>query len=227
MNEYILIVDDDSDISNLLGIYLANEGYQFLKCDNAITALELLDQVKVSLILLDVMMPKMDGISACIKIREKTKVPIIFLSAKSDDMDIIEGLMVGGDDYVTKPFNAAQLMSRIKAQLRRYRQYNNQASYTTMMNYEDLSLNIETHQVWVNGYEINLTFKEFAILEYLLRNKGIVLSMKQIYENVWHEEFISAENTVMMHIANIRKKINFDYHERDYIKTVWGKGYKI
>lgn len=142
-------------------------------------------------------------------------------------MDIIEGLMVGGDDYVTKPFNAAQLMSRVKAQLRRYRQYNSQTSHTTMMNYKDLSLNIETHQVWVNGYEINLTFKEFAILEYLLRNKGIVLSMKQIYENVWHEEFISAENTVMMHIANIRKKINFDHHERDYIKTVWGKGYKI
>lgn len=228
-NEYILIVDDDSDIRNLLGIYLENEGYKYIKCDNALAVLDIIEKTKISLILLDIMMPKLDGISACMKIREKTNVPIIFISAKSDDMDIIKGLMSGGDDYVTKPFNPVQLMTRIKAQIRRFKQYNtaNVSRDTQTIEYEDMTLNTESHQVWVNGFEINFTFKEYEILELLLRNKGIVLSMKQIYENVWHEDFICSENTVMMHIANIRKKLNYDKTERNYIKTVWGRGYKI
>jgi DNA-binding response OmpR family regulator len=226
-DEYILIVDDDSDIRNLIGIYLDNEGYPYIKCDNALTALEVLQKTKVMLILLDVMMPKLDGINACIKFRELTNAPIIFISAKADDMDIVNGLMSGGDDYVTKPFNPVQLMTRVKAQIRRFKQYNAPAEKNDSLEYEDLTLNTETHRVWVNGTEIQLTFKEYEILELLLRNRNNILSMKQIYEAVWREEFIGAENTVMMHIANLRKKLDYDKQNRSYIKTVWGRGYKI
>lgn len=225
--EYILIVDDDNDIRNLLGIYLENEGYQYIKCDNALTALEVIDKSRIVLILLDVMMPKLDGINACIRFREKTNAPIIFISAKAEDMDIVNGLMSGGDDYVTKPFNPVQLMMRVKAQIRRFKQYNSQTEKPDTIEHDDLTLNVETHQVWVNGIEIMLTFKEYEILEILLRNKNNTLSMKQIYEAVWHDEFIGAENTVMMHIANLRRKLDYDKQNRSYIKTVWGRGYKI
>ncbi len=226
-NEYILVVDDDGDIRNLLGIYLENEGYKYIKCDNALTALDLLDRINVSLIILDVMLPKLDGISACIKIREKTNVPIIFISAKNEDIDIINGLMSGGDDYVTKPFNPLQLISRIKAQIRRFKQYNKNTESDAMLEYEDMTLDTRSRQVWINGFEVDFTQKEYEIIELLMKNKGNILSMKQIYESVWRDDFISSENTVMMHIANIRKKLNYDKTERNYIKTVWGRGYKI
>ncbi len=226
-DEYILIVDDDSDIRNLIGIYLDNEGYPYIKCDNALTAMEVLQKTKVMLILLDVMMPKLDGINACIKFRDLTNAPIIFISAKTDDMDIVNGLMSGGDDYVTKPFNPVQLMMRVKAQIRRFKQYNAPIDKNDSLEYEDLTLNTETHRVWVNGTEVQLTFKEYEILELLLRNRNNILSMKQIYEAVWREEFIGAENTVMMHIANLRKRLDYDKQNRNYIKTVWGRGYKI
>ena len=227
-NEYILIVDDDQDIRNLIGIYLDNDGYKYIKCSNALTALEVVENTRVALILLDVMMPGMDGITACMKLREKTNAPIIFISAKSEDMDIVSGLMSGGDDYVTKPFSPIQLMTRIKAQLRRARQYSAaQKSAKAAIEYEDITLDTDSHQVWVNGTEAELTFKEFEILELLLRNKGIVLSMKQIYESVWHEEFYAAENTVMMHIANLRKKLTAAGADKGLVKTVWGRGYKI
>lgn len=227
-NEYILIVDDDSDIRNLIGIYLENEGYKYIKCDNALSALEVVQTTKVALILLDVMMPKMDGITACMKLREKTNAPIIFISAKSEDMDIISGLMSGGDDYVTKPFSPVQLMTRVKAQLRRYRQYSpsQQEQPKSTLEFEDITVDTDSHQVWVNGTLTELTFKEYEILELLMRNKGIVLSIKRIYEAVWHEEFYAAENTVMMHIANLRKKLSPD-GSKTYVKTVWGRGYKI
>jgi len=227
-NEYILIVDDDSDIRNLIGIYLDNEGYKYIKCDNALTALEVVGNTRVALILLDVMMPGMDGITACMKLREKTNAPIIFISAKSEDMDIVSGLMSGGDDYVTKPFSPVQLMTRIKAQLRRVRQYSGtQETVKTSIEYEDITLDTDSHQVWVNGTQAELTFKEYEILELLMRNKGMVLSMKQIYEAVWHEEFYAAENTVMMHIANLRKKLTAAGADKGLVKTVWGRGYKI
>ena len=227
-NDYILIVDDDSDIRNLIGIYLDNEGYKYIKCDNAVSALEVVEKTKVALILLDVMMPKMDGITACMKLREKTNAPIIFISAKSEDMDIVNGLMSGGDDYVTKPFSPVQLLTRVKAQLRRYRQYSppQQENVKTTLEFEDMTVDTDSHQVWVNGVSVELTFKEYEILELLLRNKGIVLSIKRIYESVWHEDFYAAENTVMMHIANLRKKLSPD-GSKTYIKTVWGRGYKI
>ncbi len=227
-NEYILIVDDDSDIRNLIGIYLENEGYKYIKCDNALSALEVVQTTKVALILLDVMMPKMDGITACMKLREKTNAPIIFISAKSEDMDIVSGLMSGGDDYVTKPFSPVQLMTRVKAQLRRYRQYSpsQPEQPKSTLEFEDITVDTDSHQVWVNGTLTELTFKEYEILELLMRNKGIVLSIKRIYEAVWHEEFYAAENTVMMHIANLRKKLSPD-GSKTYVKTVWGRGYKI
>lgn len=227
MKGYILIVDDDKDIRNLLGIYLENEGFEFIKCDSAVKAIELLKTNKIDLILLDIMMPELDGIEACIQIRQREKMPIIFMSAKAEDMDKVKGLMAGGDDYITKPFNPIELITRVKAQLRRYRQYNDNYSESKQLEYEDLIVNRETRQTWVNGEEIRLTRKEYDILEILLMNKGIVLSIAQIYEKVWHEEFFCSENTVMMHIANLRDKLNHGKADRKYIKTVWGVGYKI
>lgn len=227
MDEYILIVDDDRDIRNLLGIYLENEGLPFIKCDSALNALEVLRNYKVGLILLDIMMPGIDGIDACIKIRESNKMPIIFMSAKVEDIDIIQGLMAGGDDYITKPFNPVQVIARVKAQLRRYKQYNTSNNSVDTLQYEELCLNTKNHQVFKNAREIRLTPKEYEILELLVRNKGLVLSIGQIYENVWHEEFFHSESTVMMHIANLRSKLADDSSENKYIQTVWGQGYKI
>lgn len=227
MDGYILIVDDDQDIRNLLGIYLGNEGFAFIKCDNAQKAIEVINSTRVELILLDIMMPVLDGIQACIKIRQNHKMPIIFMSAKAEDMDKIQGLTAGGDDYVTKPFNPIELMTRVKAQLRRYKQYNDNSSENNVLEYEDLVVNRDTRQIWVNGEEVHLTPKEYSILEVLLINKGMTMSTAQIYEKVWHEEFFRSESTVMMHIAKLRDKLNGKGVERNYIKTVWGVGYKI
>lgn len=228
MEDYILIVDDDKDICNMIGIYLENEGYRFLKCNSAVSALELLKDYRISLILLDVMMPGMDGIEACMKIRESTRIPIIFMSAKAEDMDIVQGLMAGGDDYITKPFHPVQLVTRIKAQLRRYYQYGGSQSESSMLSHKELQLDTRKRQVWVNGKEVSLTAKEYEILEYLMYNKGNVLSMTQIYEHVWKEPFYHAENTVMMHISNLRNKLREIEHEDiEYIQTVWGRGYKV
>ena len=227
MKEFILIVDDDSDIRKLLGIYLGNEGYRYLACGNAAEALDVLEHYQVDLILLDVMMPGIDGVSACLKIREKNKMPIIFMSAKAEDMDIIQGLMAGGDDYVTKPFKPVQLLTRVKAQLRRYKQYNDAEKPAHTLQADDLTVDTESRQAWVSGREVRLTRKEYDILEYMLRNRGQVLTMAQIYEAVWHEEFFHSENAVMMHIANLRNKLNWDNAHPDFIKTCWGRGYQI
>lgn len=227
MKEFILIVDDDSDIRKLLGIYLGNEGYRYLACENAAKALDVLENYQVDLVLLDVMMPGIDGVSACLKIREKNKMPIIFMSAKAEDMDIIQGLMAGGDDYVTKPFKPVELLTRVKAQLRRYKQYNDTEKPAHTLQADDLTLDMESRQAWVSGREVRLTRKEYGILEYMLRNRGQVLTMAQIYEAVWHEEFFHSENAVMMHIANLRNKLNWDNAHPNFIKTCWGRGYQI
>lgn len=226
-NEYILIVDDDKDIRNLLGIYLENEGYKYIKCDSAQRALEVLEEYRIALILLDIMMPGMDGISACLKIRQSAKMPIIFMFAKAEDMDIVQGLTAGGDDYIVKPFQPIQLLSRVKAQLRRYRQYNDNNDSGKNLHYRELSMDTQSRQVWVNGREIRLTMKEYEILQLLLLNKGMVLSIPQIYERVWREEFLHSENTVMMHIANLRNKIKEATEGEEYVQTVWGRGYKL
>lgn len=225
MEGTVLIVDDDEDIRNMIGIYLENEGLGFIKCKDAVQALDILENHRIDLILLDIMMPGMSGMDACIKIRETSRMPIIFMSAKSQDMDKIQGLTVGADDYIVKPFNPLELVTRVKAQLRRFKQYN-ENSMAEILQIRDLLLNRNTRQVWLAGKEVRLTPKEFDILEVLLYNKGITMSVKRIYELVWHDEYIQNDNSVLMHISNLRDKIETDTEE-PYIKTVWGVGYRI
>ena len=227
MNKYILIVDDEN-IRNLLSIYLENEGFNTIKTNTAKEALEIIEGNEIELILLDIMMPQIDGIEACMRIRKEKNMPIIMISAKSEDMDKIHGLTAGADDYITKPFNPLELIARVKAQLRRYQKYNTEANISkSRIEIGDLLIDTDTRQVWVGREEIRLTPKEFDILELLARNKGIVLSIRKIYEMVWKEEFFKADNTVTVHITNLREKIEANPKSPIYIKTIWGVGYKI
>ncbi|MFC7677901.1 response regulator transcription factor [Paenibacillus sp. GCM10028914] len=224
----ILMVDDETEIIKLMDIYVKNEGYTLLKASNGLEALEILKTHKVDLIILDVMMPKMDGIQACMKIREENNTPIIMLSAKSQEIDKIAGLSIGADDYVTKPFSPLELIARIKSQLRRY----NQLGTKTVQNeneiqIDDLIINVASHRVTVDGKEIKLTPREFALLHTLAINRGLVLSMDKLYVEVWNEPFMESKNTVMVHIRKLREKIEKDPQRPEYIKTVWGIGYKI
>ncbi|HWI47308.1 MAG TPA: response regulator transcription factor [Rummeliibacillus sp.] len=226
--ETILIVDDEKEIRNLIAIYLKNEGYEVLEASDGEEGLSLLKKHKVHLIILDIMMPNVDGIEMCMKVREIAEMPIIMLSAKSQDMDKIVGLTLGADDYVTKPFNPLELIARIKSQLRRYIKMNR----LDMMNENeieigDMRINTATHEVIVNNEKVKLTPREFSILELLARNQGMVMSAEQIYEKVWKEEAIQYENTVMVHIRKIRERIETNPRNPQYIKTVWGVGYKI
>ena len=228
MKGCILIVDDDENIRNLLSIYLENEGFKTIKVDNAKNAIEIIEEKNIELVLLDIMMPQIDGIEACIKIRQNKKMPIIMISAKSEDMDKIHGLTAGADDYITKTFNPLELIARVKAQLRRYTAYNVESNNSkVIIEIGDLTINTDTRQVWVGEKDVRLTPKEFDILELLARNKGIVLSIRKIYEEVWKEEFFKADNTVTVHITNLREKIEVDPKAPIYIKTIWGVGYKI
>lgn len=224
MNESILIVDDDADIRNMIGIYLENEGFHVLKCADASSALTLLEDHQIDLILLDIMMEGMDGYQACIQIRDMSKVPIIFMSAKSQDMDKIQGLSIGADDYIVKPFHPLELVSRVKAQIRRHKHYDGQEALS--YSYKDLNVLPMTRQAFLKGKALNLTPKEFDILSYLLMNKGLTLTIAQIYENVWHDAYMENDNTVLMHISHLIEKLAQETDE-DYIKTVWGVGYKI
>nr|WP_206154783.1 response regulator transcription factor [Clostridium muellerianum] len=222
----ILVVDDDKDIRDMINIYLVNQDMNVHTAANGIAALDILKNTKVDLIILDVMMPKMDGIKACMKIREKLNVPIIILSAKIDDADKILGLTIGADDYVGKPFNPLELLARIKSQIRRYRQLNNnfKAVQEEVIQVDELSINISTHEVFLKDKQIKLTPYEFKILVLLAQNRGKVFSIGSIYENVWEEEYVASDRTVTVHIRRIREKIG---KENNYIKTVWGVGYKI
>lgn len=228
MEKYILIVDDDENIRNLLSIYLENEGFKTIKTKNAKEALNVIQEKEIELILLDIMMPQIDGIDACIRIRKDKNMPIIMISAKSEDIDKIHGLTAGADDYITKPFNPLELIARVKSQLRRYQKYNTEANnVNTFIEIGELKIDTDTRQIWVGEREIRLTPKEFDILELLARNKGIVLSIRKIYENVWKEEFFRSDNTVTVHITKLREKIEADPKAPIYIKTIWGAGYKI
>lgn len=229
IKETILVVDDEKEIRNLIGIYLENEGYRVLKAENGLEAIEILESEEIHLIILDVMMPKMDGIEACMKIRESRNMPIIMLSAKSEDMDKILGLTTGADDYISKPFNPLELIARVKSQIRRYIKLNNSGNVKDekIIEIDDLSINVDDHEVIVGDKNVNLTPTEFDILELLAENRGIVFSAEKIYKRIWNEDIYESDNTVMVHIRKIREKIEENTRKPKYIKTVWGVGYKI
>ncbi|CAI6051744.1 response regulator transcription factor [Cohnella sp. JJ-181] len=224
----ILIVDDEQDIITLMQIYLLNEGYRLLTASNGLEAIELLSLHPVDVVILDVMMPHLDGIETCIQIRKNSDVPVIMLSAKSQDIDKIRGLSIGADDYVTKPFNPLELVARIKSQIRRYNRYRNDRSRDDgQFEIDDLVVNVSTHKVSVDGQEVKLTPREFAILHMLAVNRDLVMSIERIYEEVWQEPYVDSKNTVMVHIRKLREKIERDPQRPRYIKTIWGIGYKL
>ena len=220
----ILVCDDDKEIVDAIDIYLSQEGYHILKAYDGLQAIEIMKKEEVHLILLDIMMPNLDGIRATRKIRETSSVPIIMLSAKSEDVDKILGLNIGADDYITKPFNPLELIARVKSQLRRYTQLGNLATEEKEAVYVCGGL-VKT--VTVDGEPVKLTPIEYNILVLLIKNQGKVFSIEQIYENIWNEEAIGADNTVAVHIRHIREKIEINPREPRYLKVVWGIGYKI
>lgn len=224
----VLIVDDDKDIREIIEIYLMNENIDFISAKDGIDALDKLENNKVDLILLDIMMPRLDGIKACLKIRTDNKTPIIMISAKNEDSSKILALNIGADDYVTKPFNPLELVARVKSQLRRYKEFNNDNNEDeSVINIYDIAINIESRDVYKGDEYIKLTPIEFDILKVLSINRGKTLSTEQIYEKVWKEPFINSNNTVSVHIRNIREKIEINPKDSKYIKVVWGVGYKI
>ena len=225
----ILVCDDDKEIVEAIEIYLTQEGHHILKAYDGEQAIRVLQNHPVDLLIIDVMMPKLDGIRATLKIREKKNMPIIILSAKSEDADKILGLNIGADDYVTKPFNPLELTARVKSQLRRYTQLgstidkSNQAVYAV----GGLSIDDEQKEVTVDGEPVRLTPIEYNILLLLVKNQGKVFSIDQIYESIWNEDAIGVDNTVAVHIRHIREKIEINPKEPRYLKVVWGVGYKI
>jgi len=226
----ILVCDDDKDIVDAIEIYLTGEGYHVLKAYTGIEALNVINSEKVDLLVIDIMMPKLDGIRATLKVREsKNKVPIIILSAKSEDADKILGLNVGADDYVTKPFNPLELVARIKSQLRRFNHLGGNTDEKAENTYTNggLTLDDDLKEVTVDGEQVKLTPIEYSILLLLLKNRGKVFSTTMIYETIWNEDAIGVENTVAVHIRNIREKIEINPKEPRYVKVVWGVGYKM
>ena len=226
--ETILVCDDDREIVEAIDIYLTQEGYQVLKAYDGMEALEMLKNNEVHLLVIDVMMPRLDGLRATLKIRQESSIPIIILSAKSEDADKILGLNVGADDYVKKPFNPLELTARVKSQLRRYtklgnKKVNNDSLYQT----GGLMINDDLKEVTVDGEPVKLTPIEYNILLLLVKNQGKVFSINQIYENIWNEEAIGADNTVAVHIRHIREKIEVNPKDPRYLKVVWGVGYKV
>ena len=227
----VLIVDDDKEIVNAIAIYLKNEGYKIYKAYDGNQAVEKLKEQEIHLIILDIMMPEKDGIETLEEIRKEKTIPVIMLSAKSEDYDKIEGLNAGADDYITKPFNTLELIARVKSQLRRYTVLGNYGGKNeennSIIRSGGLSLNQDTKEVIVDGEVIKLTATELGILKLLLKNQGKVFSIDEIYENVWNEPSYNVENTVAVHIRRIREKIEINPKEPKYLKVVWGIGYKI
>lgn len=225
----ILVCDDDKEIVRAIGIYLKNEGYRVLEAYDGIEALDILQKEEIHLIIMDIMMPRMDGMQATVRIREEKNIPIIMLSAKSEDYDKIGGLGAGADDYVTKPFNPMELIARVKSQLRRYTTLGsmNQPRNEKTFQSGGLILNDDTKEVTVDGTEVRLTPTEYRILALLTANAGRVYTIYQIYDAVWEEPAFNPENTVAVHIRHIREKIEINPKEPRYLKVVWGTGYKI
>lgn len=224
----ILVCDDDKEIVDAIEIYLMQEGYNIIKAYDGEQAIEELKKNDIHLLIIDIMMPILDGIHATLKIRQYSSIPIIFLSAKSEDADKILGLNIGADDYITKPFNPLELIARVKSHLRRYTKLGNlSCDDNNVYNTGGLTINDETKEVTVDGESVKLTPIEYNILLLLVKNQGRVYSIDQIYENIWEEEAIGADNTVAVHIRHIREKIEINPKEPRYLKVVWGVGYKI
>lgn len=222
----ILICDDEKDIVSALRICLAAEGYEIFEACNGIEALDIIEANDIHLVLLDIMMPEMDGISTLAKIRENHNMPVLFISAKSEDADKILGLNIGADDYITKPFNIIEVAARVKSNLRRYMRLGSNVS-SSRMEIGGLSLDDSSKTVAADGEEINLTPTEYEILKLLMQNPGRVFSPREIYSKVWKESLIGSENTVAVHIRHLREKLEINPADPRYIKVVWGQGYKI
>ena len=228
-NSAILVVDDDHDIVNAIAKLLGKEGYRIYKAYNGLEAIDMLVQNEIHLILIDVMMPKLDGLSAMMKIREKNNIPIIVLSAKSEDSDKILGLSMGADDYITKPYNPMELVARVNSNLRRYLSLG--AAGSTMSDNKlrigGLELDKDAKQITLDGEPVKFTPTEYKITELLMENAGRTFSAEEIYSRIWNEDSFSVENTVMVHIRHIREKIEINPSEPRYLKVVWGIGYKM
>lgn len=222
----VLICDDEKDIVSSLEIYLKTEGYNIFKAYNGQEALDIISKTEIHLVLMDIMMPQMDGITAVSKLRQTSNIPVIFLSAKGEDTDKILGLNIGADDYVTKPFNPIEVIARVRSNIRRYMQFDLNLQKNSFV-IGSIELNDIKKQVLVDGEEVSLTPTEFDILKLLMQNEGAVLSPKEIYRKVWNEECIGAESTVAVHIRHLREKIEINPAEPRYLKVVWAKGYKI
>ncbi len=225
----ILVCDDDKEIVNAIEIYLEKEGYKIYKAYNGKEALNIINKAEIHLVILDIMMPELDGISVAENIREDKAIPIIMLSAKSEDYDKIKGLNVGADDYITKPFNPMELIARVNSQMRRYTKLGSISKKEDNNIYQagELIIDDTKKEVSVDGKNIKLTPTEYNILKFLTKNKGRVFSISQIYENVWEEESYGAENIIAVHIRHIREKIEINPREPKYLKVIWGIGYKI
>ena len=223
----ILVCDDDREIVNAIEIYLKNEGYNVFKAYDGIEALDVLEEQEIHLILMDIMMPRLDGQRATMKIREAKNIPIIMISAKGEDYDKITGLNLGADDYITKPFNPLELIARVKSQLRRYVDLGSLEKKKGICKTGGLVIDDEQKMVTLDGDQVPVTPIEYGILKFLTENAGMVFSMNQIYEAVWKEPAYNVENTVAVHIRRIREKIEINPKDPKYLKVVWGIGYKI
>ena len=223
----VLVVDDDREIVESTSIFLAGEGYKVFKAYDGIEALDILSENEIHLMILDIMMPQLDGIKTLMKLRESKNIPVILLSAKSEDADKIFGLAAGADDYVTKPFNPSELVARVKSQLRRYTSLGSMVNQCGEITISGLSINTESKSVRVDGESVRLTPIEYKILELLARNRGRVFSAEDIYRNVWNEDIVVGDNTIAVHVRHIREKIEINPKEPRYLKVVWGIGYKV
>lgn len=224
---HILVCDDEKDIVSALEIYLKADGYKVFKAYNGREALAVMDSHDIHLVLMDIMMPEMNGIEAMTALRKKSNVPVIFLTAKSEDTDMVLGLTVGADDYITKPFNPVELQARVKSQLRRYMQLGSGRPQTHMYAMGGIAMNDKAKEVTLDGEPVTLTKIEYNILRFLLQHPGEVFSPKEIYQNVWHDNPLGNENTVAVHIRHLREKLEYDPANPHYLKAVWGRGYKM
>ena len=223
----VLVCDDEKDIVSALRIYLTSDGYQVDEAYNGKEAIEIIKQKEVHLVLMDIMMPEMDGISAMVKIRELTNVPVILLTAKSEDTDKVLGLTVGADDYITKPFNPVELQARVKSQIRRYMLLGSGTVVNNKLSVGGIELDDKSKEVTLDGELVNLTRTEYDILKLLMEHVGEVFSPNQIYEKVWKDDPFGTENTVAVHIRHLREKLEYDPANPRYLKVIWGRGYKM